>query len=215
MAEEEQRMPTDHLYWARSASAGAAPPPKPISAEEAKRLEASSSTGGSAWNKSGNTWEEKKINQWSFDLLKAMLPEQAFELPGAGNLPRVPEDYGGLAVKLRARVLSVESVSGECTYVLSRGKQRVVFELQIKCSLEMELRAGDELKHILTGKLTLPELSNDDLDEAKLPGGSKCTCDQGGEWRAFFEASAKAGMWPTVKGSLEALIEQAKQKWAA
>ena len=106
-------------------------------------------------------------------------------------------------------------MSGECTYVLSRGKQRVVFELQIKCSLEMELRAGDELKHILTGKLTLPELSNDDLDEAKLPGGSKCTCDQGGEWRAFFEASAKAGIWPTVKGSLEALIEQAKQKWAA
>ena len=76
----------------------------------------------------------------------------------------------------------------------------------------MEIRIGDELKQILTGKVTLPELTNDDLDEPKLPGGVKCTCEQDG-WKPYFEAAAKC-TWPTLKMSLNALIEQAKQKWA-
>ena len=48
--EEPAKKATDHLYWARSESQGAAPPPKPISAEEAKALEANSA-GASKWNK--------------------------------------------------------------------------------------------------------------------------------------------------------------------
>ena len=121
-------------------------------------------------------------------------------------------DLGDGDVKVKVKVLSVDSVSGESTYVLSRGKQRVVFELQIKLQLEVEVHVGGELKQIVTGKLTLPELSNDDLDDAKLPGGSKIVCEQT-EWKPFFEAASK-GCWEGVKTVLNVLIEQAKQKWA-
>ena len=136
MAQMPEKKATDHLYWARSSSTGAAPPPKPISADEAKKMQDAAGAGGSAWNKGGNTWEEKRINQWTFDLLKeTLLPELAFELPGAaGAVPSLPrgEDSGAGEQRCRVRVLSADSVTGECTYVLSRGKQRVVFELQIK-----------------------------------------------------------------------------------
>ena len=128
------KKPTEHLYWARTSS-NMAPPPKPISAEEAKKME-NGTSGGSAWNKSGNTWEEKKINTWAQELLKdTLLPDLTYELPGAaGAMPALPKlnDLGDGDKKLKVRVLSVESVSGDCTYVLSRGKQRVVFELVIK-----------------------------------------------------------------------------------
>jgi len=208
---------TDHLYWARTASTGAAPPPKKISAEQAKQME-TAAAGGSAWNKSGNTWEEKRLNQWAHELLKeTLLGGASYELPGAaGALPPLPKAeaaaYGEGEQRLQVRVLSVESVTGDCTYVLSRGKQRVVFELQLKLQLELEVRVGGELKQILTGKVTLPEIANDDLDEAKLPGGSKMLCDQDG-WKPYFEGASKT-VWACVKGALTALVEQAKQKCA-
>lgn len=41
------RAPTDHLYWARSSSQNAAPPPKKLSAEEAAKLQANSTAGAS------------------------------------------------------------------------------------------------------------------------------------------------------------------------
>ena len=58
----------------------------------------------------------------------------------------------------KVRVSSVENVSGEVTYVLSRGKERCVFELALKLKLEMELAEGGELKTILTGQLNIPEV---------------------------------------------------------
>ena len=132
------KAPTDHLYWARSSSQNAAPPPKKLSAEEAKQLEASSSAAGaSAWNKSGNTWEEKPVNTWAFELLRdTLLPEMTYALPLATvpvpPLPPSEADAASGNVSVSVRVLKAESVTGECTYVVSRGKQRVVFELQIK-----------------------------------------------------------------------------------
>lgn len=179
-------------------------------------MEASSSTGGSTWNKGGSTWEEKTVNQWAFDLLKdTLLPEIQYELPTATvPMPALPksEDLGDGERRLHVRVLSVESVKGECTYVLSRGKQRVVFEMEIKLKLEMELHVGDELKTILSGKLTVPEVTNDDIGESKMVSGCKCTCEQDG-WKPFFEAASK-GSWFGLKASLESLVDQTKQKWA-
>ena len=157
--EEYAKKPTDHLYWARSSSANAAPPPKAISADEAKRLEvAASNAGGSAWNKGGNTWEEKKINQWAIDKLKEEhLPLLAYSLPsGSASLPATPtcQDMEGVSknVTAKVRVASVDAVKGEATYVLSRGKQRVVFEIELKLSLEIEVMDGDVLKTIVTGE---------------------------------------------------------------
>lgn len=208
------RAPTDHLYWARSSSQNAAPPPKKLSAEEAAKLAAASTAGASAWNKSGSTWEEKPVNTWAFELLKeTLLPEMAYSLPQPSfAIPALPSSEEGSATSVSVRVLSAESVTGETTYVVSRGKQRVVFELTIKLSLEMEVRVDDELKQILTGKMTITEVSNDDLDEAKMPSTTKCTCEQR-EWLKFFEQCAKAS-WPSVKGVLGSLVEQTKAKWA-
>ena len=212
------KAPTDHLYWARSSSQNAAPPPKKLSAEEAKQLEASSSAAGaSAWNKSGSTWEEKPVNTWAFELLRdTLLPEMAYALPLATvpvpPLPPSEADAASGSVSVGVRVLKAESVTGECTYVVSRGKQRVVFELTIKLALEMEVRVGDELRQILTGKLTMNEVSNDDLEDAKMPSTAKCTCEQK-EWLKFFEQCAKGGGWGPVKDVLGSLMQQTKDKW--
>jgi len=217
VTEVAPKAPTDHLYWARSSSQNAAPPPKKLSEEEVKQMAASSSSAGaSAWNKSGNTWEEKPVNTWAFELLRdTLLPEMAYTLPLATvpvpPLPASEADASG-SVGVSVRVTKAESVTGECTYVVSRGKQRVVFELTIKISLEMEVRVGDELRQILTGKLTMTELSNDDLEDAKMPSTAKCTCEQK-EWLKFFEQCAKGGGWGAVKDVLGNLMQQTKTKW--
>lgn len=239
---------------------------------------------GSAWNRGGNTWEEKPINTWAKELLKEdLLPALAYDLSQTGvSMPALPpsESAGGESVSVSVRVQAVDKVDGEVTYVVSRGKQRVVFELTLKLALEIEVRrrsachfggvppswvlasrrrrgvslrhahhrhsrlhagsatralslcvcvflcvsmrvfcctraqvrVGSELKQILTGKMTVNEVSNDDLDDAKMPSTTKCTCDQR-EWLKFFEQSAK-GSWGGIKEVLGALVTQAKQKWA-
>ena len=110
--------------------------------------------GGSAWNKGGSTWEEKRINTWAHDTLKdVLLPELGYELPGAsGSLPNpnlVPKGaaLSEAAQRVCVRVLSAESVTGECTYVLSRGKQRVVFELTIKLQVREGRQPDSRLAH--------------------------------------------------------------------
>jgi hypothetical protein len=82
-----------------------------------------------------------------------------------------------------------------------------------RAQLELEVRVGGELKQILTGKVTLPEIANDDLDEAKLPGGSKMLCDQDG-WKPYFEGASKT-VWACVKGALTALVEQVSLRSSA
>lgn len=84
---------------------------------------------GSVWNKGGNTWEEKPINTWAHEWLKESLSEMAYELPGAGAVPAVPKGDEGAVLSVRARVATVESVSGEATFVVSRGKQRACTHL--------------------------------------------------------------------------------------
>jgi hypothetical protein len=239
------RAPSDHLYWARTKSEGAAPPPKKLSEEEASKLkEANAAASGSAWNKA-STWEEKPINTWACDFLKEQLGELVYELPaGPPPLRQVPANLsaeaegwlapsaGGATPELRvtARVLKAEKVSGEVTYVLSRGKQRVVFELELKLKLEMELRvvvgapsspaeeggadgaaADGELKQILSGVVMVDEVCNDDLSGDKMPA-CKVLCDQGAAWKRLYESCAK-NAWPQIKQRLELMVGEAKQKW--
>ena len=74
----------------------------------------------------------------------------------------------------------------------------------------LQVRVGDELRQILTGKMTLTELSNDDLDDAKMPS-VKCSCEQK-EWLKFFEQSVKGG-WSPLQRTMFSFIEQAKAHW--
>jgi len=177
--------------------------------------------------------EEKEISKWSKELLREqLLPSLVLSLPSEGAaLPALPTNHaaqtilatqsghtsyealaaaaatGSLTAQLR--LTAVERVDGEATHIISRGKQRVVFEFTLKLKLELELREGDELREILTGTITVADVTNDELQQAKVP--AKCTCEQAG-WLPFFEPAAKQ-CWLPLRGLLSVYVEQAKTKW--
>jgi len=207
-----------HLYWARNKSEEKqlTGEHKALTPEEAAALAAQSSSAGAAWNKA-STWEEKNIASWAISLMKEeILPAVTYTLgPPGAPLPTLPSDASaeGLSSSstAKARVTSVETVKGDTTYVLSRGKEKVIFELAVKLKLEVELLdESGALKNIVSGTLNIPEVSNDELGDAKMPD-AKFTCDQA-PWKPFFEQSAKAA-WPSLKVAFEAFVEQTKQKW--
>ena len=86
-------------------------------------------------------WEEKEITKWSKELLREeLLPSLTLSLPSEGAaLPALPAAHEALAAAAAAgslsaqlRVTGVEKVDGEATHIISRGKQRVVFEFTLK-----------------------------------------------------------------------------------
>lgn len=220
------RSPLDHMYWSRSESAGAAPPPKKLTEEEAAQLKAAEASGpGSAWNKTSSTWEEKPSTTFCVDLLKdTLLPALAYELPSEGRpVPKPPDTLtpggppAGLAdahaageLHVAVKMQEISKCSGEVTYVLSRGKQRVVFELALTLKLEMEVRVAGTLQTILTGRMVIEEVTNDEVNDAKIPC-CRVTCEQP-HWKPFYEQAAKLA-WAELKATLAAMIEQTKQKW--
>lgn len=156
---------SSHLYWARSqtnaAGTAGAPPPKALSPEEVAALaKAEADAKGAAWNKA-STWEERGITAWASEHLReTLLPALSYELTAASPLPTLPsglEEAEGVTC-CKVRVASVETVKGEATYFLSRGKERVVFELQLKLKLDVEAFAGEELKTILSGTINIGEV---------------------------------------------------------
>mmetsp|Transcript_13851 Transcript_13851/g.31735 ORF Transcript_13851/g.31735 Transcript_13851/m.31735 type:complete len:213 (-) Transcript_13851:106-744(-) len=202
----------EHLYWARTKSEQAPLEFKALDPAEKQRLEdEGSSHAGAAWNKA-STWEEKNVTKWAHARLKeALLPALAadFRPPQAmlSRLPAAAEECSACSV----RVASVGSVDGDVTYVVSRGKQRVIFELALKLTLEMELRSSvGELQQILTGELRVPEVSADDLSETKMPSYTN-TCEQSGYSSAFNSAAAQC--WPQLQKVLTDLVDEAKVKW--
>ena len=165
-AEVKEKAPSSHLYWARNKSEekSLTGEHKALSAEEAAALAAKSGPG-SSWNKA-STWEEKNIAPWATAYVREdVLPSLAYTLgtPEAPPLPKLPDDPSAEGLtpssSCKVRVSAVDSVKGEATYVLSRGKERVLFELAIKLKLEMELldEAG-ALKSIVSGTLNVAEV---------------------------------------------------------
>ena len=75
--------------------------------------------------------------------------------------------------------------------------------------LELELREGEELREILTGSYAVSDVTNDELQQAKVP--AKCTCEQAG-WLPFYEPAAKQ-CWLPLRALLGEYVEQAKAKW--
>lgn len=161
MTEQGVRKPSDHLYWARTQSTATPVEIKPLDKEAAAALEqAAAAKRGAAWN-AASTWEEKDISKWAYELLsETLLPSIAadFELSPAESA-KLPAELQDLSLRCSLKVASVTSTTGDVTHVLSRGKQRVVFELTLKLLLELEIRQGNELKHILTGTLNITEVS--------------------------------------------------------
>jgi|TARA_B100000524_G_scaffold333660_1_gene221654 hypothetical protein len=223
--EDYMKAPSDHLYWARSKSESAPVEHKPLDAAEAAALAAQATQrGGAAWN-SASTWEEKDISKWSHELLQnALLAGVGETLSVDGALREaLPLKMRDAASQLSChlRVIEATSVSGDATYVLSRGKQRVVFELNVKLKVEAEVREGDcegdgeggqgALKELLAGQLSWNELDNDALDEKSLKP-SRASCEEGSEWSSFLKVVG-AQLWPTLRDVLHEYVEEAKRKW--
>ena len=122
-----------------------------------------------------------------------------------------PSDYQPISKDADSFEWNAQNV----TFVVSRGKQRLLLELELKLKVEAEVfgGAGDEMLQILTGKLTIDEVTGDDLGGAKMPF-SKCTCDQKA-WKPFLSKAAPAALWPPLKEALVALQEQGKAKWGS
>jgi activator of HSP90 ATPase len=158
---EGVRKPADHLYWARTQSTLTPVKNKPLDRDAAEALEqAAAAKRGAAWN-AASTWEEKDISKWARELLsETLLPSvaAAFELSPSESAKLPAEFHGSTGCGCSLKVASVASTTGDVTHVLSRGKQRVVFELGIKLFLELEVWQGSELKHILTGTLNITEV---------------------------------------------------------
>mmetsp|Transcript_14088 Transcript_14088/g.23380 ORF Transcript_14088/g.23380 Transcript_14088/m.23380 type:complete len:216 (+) Transcript_14088:55-702(+) len=211
----EAKGPSDHLYWARNKSTAKPVEHKPLdqAAIEALKIESANSRAA-AWNKAA-TWEEKNISKWAHDhLTETLLPEVCTPIElNRSLLARLPSAVRDQPLRwCQARVICAKSVSGDVTYVFSRGKQRVVFELKLKLKLELDLRGeGNNLCEIISGELQA-EVSIDDLDDSKMPS-PKATCDQSGTgWGPFFQAAAPQ-LWPALVQVLKQFINEAKQKW--
>lgn len=136
----DERTPASHLTWARSKSTTKPVEPKKLSADEAAAMASLNVGAGSTWN-SSQTWEEKEISKWSKELLREeLLPSLTLSLPSEGAaLPALPASQEALAAAAAAgslsaelRVTAVEKVDGEATHIISRGKQRLVFEFTLK-----------------------------------------------------------------------------------
>jgi hypothetical protein len=178
---EGARKPTDHLYWARSQSIATPVEIKPLDKEAAAALEqAAAAKRGAAWN-AASTWEEKDISKWAHELLsETLLPSivAEFDLSSA-EAAKLPAELQGMSsLRCSLKVASVTSTTGDVTHVLSRGKQRVVFELALKLLLELEIRQGSELKHILTGTLNITEVSVDFASALETHPERRCTTAQ-------------------------------------
>ena len=185
------KAPSDHLYWARTKSNAAPVERTPLTADEAASLAQQNRANVNA------AWEEKDVSKWAHELLREQL--------AAGVVGTVAGTESATA-----RVTEVISCKGDVTYVLSRGKQRAVFELALKLKVEVEVREGDELREILTGEMHVPELANDDLSAKALPA-AKLRCEQAAGARAF-EGGCRA-MWPSMVEALQSLVEHTKQRW--
>ena len=136
----DERTPASHLTWARNKSTTEPVEPKKLSEAEAAAMASQNAGAGSTWN-SSQTWEEKEITKWSKQLLREeLLPTLTLSLPSEGAaLPALPASHEALTAAATAgslsaelRVTAVEKVDGEATHIISRGKQRVVFEFTLK-----------------------------------------------------------------------------------
>jgi len=163
MAEDGAKKPSDHLYWARTQSTTAPVEHKPLDKDAAAALmQAASAKPGAVWN-AASTWEEKDISNWARELMsETLLPavQASFELPPREAAALNAELAGAASVQIELRVVSVTSAMGDVTHVLSRGKQRVMFELGLKLKLEVVVRADGETKQILVGILNIMEVSS-------------------------------------------------------
>mmetsp|Transcript_38249 Transcript_38249/g.108132 ORF Transcript_38249/g.108132 Transcript_38249/m.108132 type:complete len:215 (-) Transcript_38249:221-865(-) len=142
--------------WASTSASSKAPKVKKISEEEAQQVHAmhkSASGSGSLWN-AAQTFEERDVSKWAKEELSRQLLQVKCEA-----------ESGAVVVALS----EVKKADGDANIWLVRGKKRVGFEFKVECKWNAAVseQGGEEPLNV-TGRLTVPNLAVDELDELEL-----------------------------------------------
>uniref|UniRef100_A0A0A9XVP9 Activator of Hsp90 ATPase AHSA1-like N-terminal domain-containing protein n=1 Tax=Lygus hesperus TaxID=30085 RepID=A0A0A9XVP9_LYGHE len=119
--------------------------PKPVSAEEAKKLAQVPTKGVSVWNAAG-TWEELSVNDFALDRMKTLYTNTV-----------VDETVDDKHVKISIK--SCKSVKGEASIVFIRGKRKCSFDMKVE--LEWEGTVNDDS---VEGTVMLPDIDMTNVD---------------------------------------------------
>jgi len=159
---------------------------------------------GSAWNKAG-TWEDKDVTTEARRTLKEKLSE-----------PSAPVDVAGGSLSMEG----VDSVEGDASKPVIRGRQRHMFELSFKVKLVYKwMQSGGQQR--IDGHLEVSDFTNDTFSSG---------ADAAPELRVSFKDAAKLeasrrraveaaccgadGTWPPVQGTLLHEIATRMESWA-
>ncbi|KAL7469191.1 hypothetical protein ACHAXS_009445 [Conticribra weissflogii] len=139
------------------------------------------SSVGSAWNKSGTTWEEKDTTDWCKSCLVECLRSSTFvyapSASGNSNSDSSTSTY-------TASVKQVENVTGDASVALAGGKKRYIYDFHVE-KIRYEIRkdqAGMEgdatdgdiemdttvAKVVASGTLKLPDINSAATSEEEL-----------------------------------------------
>jgi activator of HSP90 ATPase len=149
--------------------------------------------GGSQWNQAG-TYEEKGMLKWI---------EQEFRSKLVGITFAVPAGAGGSIV-----VKAVESVKGDASISVSRGKRRYLLDLSF--DVEFEGNVADKQG---SGKLKIAEVSTGDDDQPEV--GFEINAGSAPELKEVFTAFVKnagQGLQPLVIQEIKGVIENYKKQ---
>lgn len=149
--ESSSAVDKSNYYFFKSTPAHLASMYKPqlISAgSDAPTSTTTSSSGPSAWNSSGTTWEEKGVSDWAKERLETLFV--GIE-PADGVAPGT------------VSITRATSVNGEASLVYTRGKKRCSFEFQV--TLEWEGSLDDNKA---SGKVSLPDLDFTNMDDFEI-----------------------------------------------
>ena len=106
------------------------------------KLDNSTTSGTSAWNKAG-TWEEKDVTDWAIQTLEQSIQNCEYDLPQGS-----PDPNAQVIVTKVTKLLSAKVAGGTChaSVATVRGKKRYIFEFTICVHWEMTLGDGRKCK---------------------------------------------------------------------
>ena len=156
------------------------------------------STGGSAWNAGGTTWEEKDVSKWA----KARLTLRLLET--------IVED--------RARTIRVvglkSAIPGDASVAFVRGRKRYIFNFN-DIVLDWRAEAGD-WPGAITGSVTLPDVATDCMCEFemefKIDNSAQHTAAQRESLKRDL-AKQSTGMHRAITDKIKEFIEDYKREF--
>lgn len=107
----------------------------------------------SVWNQAG-TWEEKDTTDWCKEHLESRLKTTTCTVQSDAS------------EQFRAKVIKVESLTGDASVAIIGGKKRYIFDFHAKLKFEVWDATGDE--QVAKGSLHLPDICSTSHDELEV-----------------------------------------------